>query len=900
MQSRIMQMLFSLALRRGRVIIAAVIALSAVMAFFIPGIKISSSQKELLPADHPAQAQYLDFMNEFGLSDSIIVVLEGSPDSLKSSAKYFADEIAKEKKYVRSVFFRSNIDFFIQNAPLFIPLNDLKRGLEALEQNPGIVRKASSTNNLYEVLELMKRGISNPAMPLSPDVQLFALGALRAVFDEWNSWMADPARNSISPLDSLMAPGTETARLVKSEGYLFSKDFNMLFIKVQPRGASDEISYLRPLIGGIRAACMRVYETYPGLKEKVKYSITGMPAHVLTETETVFSDVTRAGSFSIFLVLIILLFGFASIRKTVLSLIPLACGMAITLGVISLSIERLNLISSAFLAVLFGIGIDFGIYFIRRTEEELGNGKSIEESVMAAVVRTGRGVITGGITTGLAFLAISFSDFSGYSELGLTAGTGIIIVLVVTLLMMPALLLNVKIEKRHYETEDDDIAARAPKRRSVLWAIVSVSAAGMCFGVYSLFNIGMDYNALSLLPKDTESTVYQMKMEESSDMKMSFAAVRAESLQEVRQISEALEKLTVVARVESAAQLVPPDQKEKQAIIKKYSAYLRNFQIPHTAGEYSGRDYKAVFEELMPFFQNALEDAFAGGRSDLVTTLDALIVSMEKVRSALAGDNSSAALGRTRDFEKTLFRDLQRGSELLGKWMSLNEITEEDVPPDMISQLKSEKGEYALLVYPRESIWDVSALDRFVAEVKARVPNITGFPVTHRVFVRQAASAVFQAMIYAVLMVLLILAVDLRSVRSMLLALIPLVTGMLWMQSLMYILNISYNVANIAALPLLLGLGVVYGVHIVHRWRESPEHSAFVSSHTDGRAVAFAALTTVSGLGSIVFARHQGVSTFGVLLFFGIMLSMISSLYVLPSVIDLLFLRNGREGQGED
>ena len=120
---------------------------------------------------------------------------------------------------------------------------------------------------------------------------------------------------------------------------------------------------------------------------------------------------------------------------------------------------------------------------------------------------------------------------------------------------------------------------------------------------------------------------------------------------------------------------------------------------------------------------------------------------------------------------------------------------------------------------------------------------------------------------------------------------VPLGLGLLWMQGCLYIANVSYNLANIAGLPLLLGLGVVYGVHVIHRWRENPELSAFAVTQTTGRGIAFAAFTTISGLCSIVFARHGGVSTFGLLILFGISLCLITALFILPAIIDLIYLK---------
>jgi hypothetical protein len=151
--------------------------------------------------------------------------------------------------------------------------------------------------------------------------------------------------------------------------------------------------------------------------------------------------------------------------------------------------------------------------------------------------------------------------------------------------------------------------------------------------------------------------------------------------------------------------------------------------------------------------------------------------------------------------------------------------------------------------------------------------------------------------VYASLVLIVILALDFRRFSDVLLALLPLALGMLLTQGAMIVVRQDYNLANIAAFPLLLGLGVVYGVHMVHRWRERPELSAFAAAATTGRGVAFSALTTVSGIVSIVFARHNGVSSFGIVLLLGIVLCLLSALYVLPTLIDVLVQRKSRRAK---
>jgi predicted RND superfamily exporter protein len=253
------------------------------------------------------------------------------------------------------------------------------------------------------------------------------------------------------------------------------------------------------------------------------------------------------------------------------------------------------------------------------------------------------------------------------------------------------------------------------------------------------------------------------------------------------------------------------------------------------------------------------------------------------------------ALARTRKFEKELFANLEKGTQIIRESFNPAVITEATLPKELIGRFKSDQGTYVAMVSPKGSIWDVDFLDKFVKDLKNITPNVTGFPVTHRVYVRQAASAIFQAMMLSFVVILILLFIDFRGFRGVLLSLLPLFMGMMLLQLMLFIFGIDYNVANIAGLPLLLGLGIVYGLRIVHRWRENTSITAFAATQTTGRGLAFAAMAIIAGLISIVPARHNGVSSFGVILLIGIITCMFTALFILPAVIDLLYVMRNRE-----
>jgi predicted RND superfamily exporter protein len=405
----------------------------------------------------------------------------------------------------------------------------------------------------------------------------------------------------------------------------------------------------------------------------------------------------------------------------------------------------------------------------------------------------------------------------------------------------------------------------------------------------------MDYNVLNLLPANSESTIYLNKMEEDSDYKSSMAMIYDSDLEHLKKITAQVKNLKTVSKVDSLAELIPDDQQEKIRIIRKFKPLLGNFKIALAENNRSTADYNAIIEKMSTYFEDAQEKAFAGGQNDLVKQIEDVMKSMDAVKQRLAADTGGVALARTKKFEKELFSNLEKGSKIIRESFDPTAITEDTFPKELLNRFKSSQGTYMAMVSPTGSIWDVDFLDKFVNDLKKITPNVTGFPVTHRVYIKQAASSIFEAMIYSFMVILILLVIDFRRINTVLLSLLPLIIGILWIQLAMWILRIDYNVANIAGLPLLLGLGIVYGLRIVHRWREDTTITAFAATKTTGRGLAFAAFAILAGLVSIVPARHRGVSAFGWILLIGIISCMFTALFILPAVIDVIYvMRNKR------
>ena len=130
-------------------------------------------------------------------------------------------------------------------------------------------------------------------------------------------------------------------------------------------------------------------------------------------------------------------------------------------------------------------------------------------------------------------------------------------------------------------------------------------------------------------------------------------------------------------------------------------------------------------------------------------------------------------------------------------------------------------------------------MERFLAETRQVDPDITGYSVNYYEFGLVMQSDFRMAFLYAVIAIVLLLAIDLRRPLDVVFALIPLAIGGIWMVGVMNLIDLEYNLANIMAIPLIVGIGVAYGVYVIHRVRETPAPAAAAGRGDDGQGRAF-------------------------------------------------------------
>jgi len=177
----------------------------------------------------------------------------------------------------------------------------------------------------------------------------------------------------------------------------------------------------------------------------------------------------------------------------------------------------------------------------------------------------------------------------------------------------------------------------------------------------------------------------------------------------------------------------------------------------------------------------------------------------------------------------------------------------------------------------------METLGKFVKDVRRVDPRVTGNPLQAYEASIEMKQSYELAALYALVVIVGVLAFTFGSLRYVLLAMLPLGLGVLQMFGLLGILDIPLNPANMIALPLILGVGIDYAVHIVHDYKE--QHGRYRMTPSTAMAVLVDALTTIVGFGSLMIASHQGLQSLGRVLTIGVTACLFTSMIMLPALL---------------
>jgi hypothetical protein len=273
-----------------------------------------------------------------------------------------------------------------------------------------------------------------------------------------------------------------------------------------------------------------------------------------------------------------------------------------------------------------------------------------------------------------------------------------------------------------------------------------------------------------------------------------------------------------------------------------------------------------------------------------------LVPQFESLRGAIAdlrkemlrGDTNQVAANALKlaEFQRSLFNDVRTTFEALRSQDNRAPLSVADLPPALRDRFVGVTGKYLLMVYPRDDIWSRAIQKRFIDQVGKVDPNVTGTPVQLYHYTQLLKDSYQQAAWYSLGAIAILVFLHFRSLLCVILALVPVAIGSLWLGGLMGCLGVPLNPANIMTLPLVIGIGVTNGIHILNRFAE--EQTPSILARSTGKAVLVSGLTAMAGFGSLILARHRGIHSLGCVMTAGLATCMIAGLTFLPALLNLL------------
>ncbi len=877
-------------------ILGLALALSVLAGWATAQLPVYTSRQALLPQNTAVAKRFNDFLKNFGAASDLMVVLEGAPRSeLESFANDLAAKLRAEPEIGQATS-RLDMTFFLDHAYLLMPAEGLDK-LAAMANQP--ILSGGLEENLRKALSWSKD--HPPLGGTDTDLQSAEAGLNLAAFflEEWQRWLSAETAPAGLDWNRLLAKNGAGGM---ADGYFASHDGRMLFLFVHPKNPSGDFENLGPFVDKVK----QVSATLAGQVKAAGHTaptvgLTGLPAIEYEEYVNIRKDITMVIFTSAGLIAALILLVVRSVRWAVLIFIPMGLGVLWSLGLALVTVGHLTIITAAFIAILFGLGADYGIFTSSRIAEERRAGKPLVEAIGAGIGSSFVAVFTAGGASLLIFSALTTVDFPGFAELGVVAAKGVLMILISTWMVQPALYALLPPKLRDISPsasvlplgEGPGERGRFPVPAAVALVMLAIGCA-VIGGVKGL-GIPFDYDLLGMLPKDSQAAYYQRRMVAESDYQAEVIIFTARDMAEARRITTEAGKLKTIAQAQSLTSLFPVDAEERlHKAVSIGDSFARTDYAKQIAelsraglSEKSFELLRSVLENSTTIIDDAEEQAFSAGHSKLVESLEKVRGQLSDISAKLAADGEQGRV-RSESFLRALLSGADAGLKVIDTWRQAQPLTPEQLPPALRDRFFGADGSIAAYAFPAKSVYDPGNLDALIKDVYSVSPEATGFPTTHQVFSKAVVEGFTRGTQLALALCLLWIMAATRSVRGFALAALPLLIGGGWMLGLMALGGIRYNFANIVALPLVIALAVDYGVWFSYRWGEMKGHSPLAVSLNAGKVIGLAAGTELAGLGAITLARYRGVSSLGLSITLGLVCCLIATLIVAPAIGQLL------------
>jgi hopanoid biosynthesis associated RND transporter like protein HpnN len=904
-------------------------------------LKFITDRADLIHPSASEQQRWLRYTRRFGASDDVVIVVEGiEPATIEQALDDVGSRLAAHPDQFANVFYKVEPGNLQQKGLQYLPLAVLTNGLDRLDDLRPILHGRWELVSLEGIVtrlhNQMTRLRGDPAAeaPLIHHADLLTASLVSTLRDQ--NHFSNPWPEILPAPDTQRGQGNPT-------GYLLNESGTMGFVMASTVHGTGTLEDPTAAIDLARRELDDASRKFPD----ARFLLTGISVLKHDELRRSMTDASTASVISLIGVAIVLLFGIRGVLHPLLGLVTGAAGMAWSFGYTTLVIGHLNILSVSFAALLTGLGIDFAIHVLSRYLEGRHAGLGVGDALDSTADRIGTGIVTGAVTMSLAFFCATMTDFPGVAELGVIAGGGILLCALAACTILPAVIAVVD-RRTGVKALPKPFQGRLLTQATLYhpWLVLVTSVVCLSYLGYRTFDwsgptprplLVYDHNLLNLEGEGLESVETQNHIFDSSQHSLLYALSIADSAQDARRLKQNFEQAGSVRHVEELATRLPDSAPgEMKLLVQAYKSQLADLPAEPLA--------------LRPVMPASLGQAFERFQAFLAARPDPLA---KRIASSI--DTFLEELDRQSLQEQIVFLgafQYRMAQALLGQFQAIeaasnpDPVTAVDLPAGLRARFVSADGKWLLQIFPRDQIWDSGPLERFVKDVRSVDPEAIGTPLQKYDAARQIRQSYEVCALYAsgVILITLLFAfsqtrhlfwtfvpplavvvisgglmltgqlifspgllllvltgmvlvlsavLDRNASGATLLALIPPVLALGMTCGVLVMSGIPLNPANLIILPLILGIGVNNGVHMLHDFRSKPDEVYSTSPGTSNAIMLTSLTTTMVGLGSTMVSAHRGLDRPGAVLTIGVGACLFGSLVTLPAVLTLISRHRG-------
>ena len=870
--------------RPGFILAVACVVSLVCVVYSCLNLRFLTSRNDMISPSKEVQRRWKDHLARVGgTEDDMVVVFAGAEEpGLRPAVEDLVSRLKLEPERFRRVWHEADLRGLADRSLQLAPPEKLQavlgqvRSMRPLLELPLAWNLFTLQNLVYET-RMRLRGVTaeadlarrdRAARKPGAEADATVLDGFARILESAATTLAtgEVAGSPWAPVDD----DPRATRLMRPS-LLTAPGGNLAFVLASPvPDESNKLDANKASVVRLREIVSEVQKRYSNLE----MGVTGLPVLEFDEMEASQADTTRSSWLAFAGVLGLYLVVFRTWRAPAICAVPLLVGTVLALGWATLTVGHLNLLSATFAVMLIGMG-DYSVLYVSRYLGELAAGAGHDEALENTASSLGASIATAALTSSLAFMAAMMSDFQAVAELGWIAGWGLVFCAAAALLMVPALLAVLRPEA----STPSAIACQAGWNLSAFGPVMAMVAVACGIG---MFQLRYDHNLLKLQSPALPSVAWEHRLLEATPGASWHALVWAEDRMQALDMKARLEALPEVSMVTEVASLVTPPDAACPTAVGEIKRLLERLPSPGTRFQHPSPNPAQLTRELAQ-----LREALLAGPPPDEPQLGRLMTAASSLEAALAkaGSAASNTLGR---FDDALAEGLLVRLRELKAMAGTGPITLSDVPEAIRERHADNKGRFLLRVFAKAPLWESENLKRFNDAVLSVAPGATGKPYTTWEGLVGMQAGFIRAGLLALVAIVAILAIDFGSIIAVVLALVPLLVGTAISLGVFGWMGWALNPANMIALPLIVGVGVDNGVHVVHDWRARRGAGAYQVEAGVARGILVAGLTTIIGFGALMISEHRGLAGLGAILALGVGGSLGTALAILPWLLSRL------------